>query len=105
MRGLFRGMLSRVQRACVTSIDAFFIVLMPAEKIEVIAYSGSRSEELPKSFILYGERIEVIGILDMWIEEEFKGMLRKRFFKVRGSDGYTHKIYCDEMTMEWFIQI
>lgn len=78
---------------------------MPDEKIEVIAYSGSRSEELPRSFILYGERIEVVAISDMWIEEEFKGRLRKRFFKVSGSDGYTHKIYCDEMKMEWFIQV
>ncbi len=76
---------------------------MPDEKIEVIAYSGSRSEELPRSFILRSEKIEVIRILDMWIEEEFRGRLRKRFFKVRGSDGYTHKLYYDEAIEGWFV--
>jgi len=77
---------------------------MPDERIELTAYSGSRGEEIPRAFILYGEKIEVIGILDMWTEEEFKGRGRKRFFRVKGSDGYTHKIYYDEKKMEWFIQ-
>lgn len=78
---------------------------MPYEKIEVIAYSSYRGEEIPRSFILYGEKIEVMGILGTWIEEEIKERSRKRFFKVKGSDGYTHKIYYDEMRMEWLIQV
>lgn len=78
---------------------------MSYERVEVIAYSSHRSEEIPRSFILRNEKIEVIGILDMWIEEELERRARKRFFKVRGNDGYIHKIYYDEMAMGWFIQV
>lgn len=75
---------------------------MPNERIEVIAYSSYRGEESPRAFILHGEKIEVIEILGMWIEEGFENRVRKRFFEVKGSDGYTHKIYRDEKAMEWF---
>jgi hypothetical protein len=78
---------------------------MPEEKIEVAAYSGTRGEELPRSFILDDHRIEVVQIIDMWIEEKLEERSRKRFFKVKGSDGYTHKIYYDEATMEWFVTL
>ncbi len=77
---------------------------MPEEKIDVIAYSGSRGEELPRSFVLHNDRIEVVRILDMWIEEGLEGKSRKRFFRVKGSDDYAHKIYYDEVREEWFIQ-
>jgi len=76
---------------------------MSDEKIEVSAYSGARDEEIPRSFILYGEKIVVEKILEMWIEEVVSGKGRKRFFKLRGSDGYTHKLYYDELRREWFI--
>jgi len=72
------------------------------EEIEVIAYSSYRGEESPRIFILHGEQIEVAGILNMWIEEGLENKTRKRIFKVRGSDGYMHKLYYAEKTMEWF---
>jgi len=72
------------------------------KKIEVIAYSGDRSEEAPRTIILHDERIEVAGVLNRWIEERFEDRARKRFFKVKGSDGNMHKIYYDEKIMEWF---
>ncbi len=75
---------------------------MPDQRIEVIVYSGYRDEETPRAFILQNEKIEVVEILDMWIEEGFVNRVRKRFFKIKGSDGYIHKIYCDSKTMEWF---
>jgi hypothetical protein len=67
---------------------------MPDQKIEVIAYSGYRDEGTPRAFILQNEKIEVVEILDMWIEESFVNKVRKRFFKIKGSYGYIHKIYC-----------
>jgi len=75
---------------------------MSDERIEVIAYSSYRGEESPGVFILHGEKIEVAGILNMWIEEGIEDKTRKRLFKVRGSDGYMHKLYYAEKTMEWF---
>jgi hypothetical protein len=72
------------------------------EKIEVIAYSGYRGEETPRIILHQGERIEVIEILDQWIEERSENRERKRFFKIKGSDGAFRKIYHDEKLMEWF---
>ncbi len=75
---------------------------MPEEKIEVIAYSGARGEETPRSFVFRGDHVEVNQVLDMWIEEGLERS-RKRFFRLKGSDGYVHKIYFDEAALEWFI--
>lgn len=75
---------------------------MPDQKIKVFAYAGYRTEETPGAFILQNENIVVIEISDMWIEEGFVNKERKRFFKVKGSDGCIHKIYHDKKTMEWF---
>lgn len=75
---------------------------MPAQKIEVLCYSGYRGEEKPRAFILEGERIEVTEILKSWVEEAFEDRSRKRFFKVKLKDGSTHKIYYDERSEEWY---
>ena len=77
---------------------------MPDKRIEVDAYSGSREEETPRSFILYGEKVEVLEIDRRWVEEEFKERARKRFFRIKGNDGYLHTLYYDEMKKEWFIR-
>jgi len=71
-------------------------------KIKVIAYSGYRGEETPRTILLHGERIEVFEILSQWIEERSDDRERKRFYKIKGSDGVLHMIYYDEKTMEWF---
>jgi hypothetical protein len=76
---------------------------MPDEKIALTAYSGHRGEEIPRSFILQSEKIEVLEILDRWAEENFETRGRKRFFKIRGSDGYVHKLYYDEREKAWFL--
>ena len=75
---------------------------MSEEKIEVIAYSGYRGEETPRTILLHGERIEVFEILRQWIEEKSGDRARKRFYQVKGSDGNLYMIYSDEKTMEWF---
>ena len=75
---------------------------MLEEKIEVIAYSGYRGEETPRTILLHGERIEVSEILSQWIEENSEDRSRKRFYQIKGSDGTLHRIYCDEKAMDWF---
>jgi hypothetical protein len=72
------------------------------ERIKVIAYSGYRGEETPRTILLHGKRIEVIEILKQWIEERSDDRSRKRFYQVKGSDGNLHRIYYDEKVMEWF---
>lgn len=72
------------------------------EKIEVIAYSGYRGEETPRTIFFLGKRIEVIEILRQWMEERSDDRSRKSFYKIKGSDGALHMIYYDEKVMEWF---
>ncbi|MBM4136084.1 MAG: hypothetical protein FJ241_04545 [Nitrospira sp.] len=76
---------------------------MTARKIEVISYSGYKGEESPRSISIDGEKIEIIEILKMWIEED-AGRVRKRFFRVKGSDRYIHTLYYDEKLMNWFLR-
>ncbi len=78
---------------------------MTDRKIEVAAYSGGKGEESPRSFVLDGERIEVLAVEKMWIEESPSDRKRKRLFTVRGSDGYTHSLYYEEESSEWGIRL
>ena len=72
------------------------------EPIDVIAYSGGTGDERPKAFILRGFRIDVAEIVDRWIEEGSGDRMRKRCFRVMGSDGNMHTIYYDETGLEWY---
>lgn len=76
---------------------------MTVKKIEVIAYSGHKEEESPRAFFIDGEKIEVIEVLKMWIEEGLEDKGRKRFFKVKASDGYFYTLFYDEKLSEWFL--
>lgn len=78
---------------------------MPDEEIEVNAYSGARGEETPRSFVFHGERIEVVRILNVWIEEGHEDRARRRFFELVGSDGYSYKICYDEGLMKWLVKL
>lgn len=75
---------------------------MKAVKIEVTTYSGYRGEEGLLSFVLHDERIEIAEIIERWIEEGVEDRVRKRYFRVKGSDGYVHVLFVDESTGEWF---
>jgi hypothetical protein len=75
---------------------------MHIEQIDVLSYAGRKGNERPATFVLRGLRIDVAEILDHWIEEGFHDRVRKRYFRVKGSDGNTHRIYYDESVLEWF---
>ena len=72
------------------------------QKIKVVAYSGYRGEEMPKTILLHGTRIEVVEILNQWIEERLEDRTTKRFYQIKGDDGVLYRIYYDEKAMEWF---
>jgi len=78
---------------------------MSNHRINVITYSGYRGEETPRTVLLHDEKIDVVAIVNMWIEEGLEDRVEKRFFEVKGSDGKTHKIYHDEKEMEWFYMV
>jgi hypothetical protein len=78
---------------------------MTDEKITVIAYSGYRNDESPRAFILYEEEITVKKTISKWIEEDLAGKSRKRYFTVKGSDGYIYKMYYNEKKEKWFLVV
>lgn len=53
---------------------------MSIERIKVIAYSGYKGEETPRTLILHDEKIEVIRIVSTWIEEGLKDRARRICF-------------------------
>ncbi|MEW6068519.1 MAG: hypothetical protein AB1610_09555 [Nitrospirota bacterium] len=71
--------------------------------IKVISYSGYKGEERPEAFFINGEKITVVEILHMWIEENIAYRHRKRFFRIKGSDCHEYKIFYDETRGEWFL--
>jgi len=75
------------------------------KKIEVIAYSGYRGEEIPRAIIIRDKKIEVKDILKRWTEEGVKDKKRKRVFKVKGSDGMIYTVHYDEKFMDWFCKV
>ena len=78
---------------------------MSYEHIKVIAHSGYRGDEGPRTFFIHDERITIVEILDMWIEESLSDRTRKRFFIVKGNDNRRYKIYHDEKTLAWFCEM
>ena len=78
---------------------------MPDKKITLSAYSGYRNDESPRALMLFDEVITVKETLRRWVEEDLAGQSRKRFFVVKGSDGYTYKLYYDEKEKDWFLAL
>jgi hypothetical protein len=73
--------------------------------IKVIAYSGYRVNESPRTFVINDETMTIAEIVDKWIEENYSDRTRKRFFLVKTHDNRNYKIYVDEKTSEWFCEI
>jgi hypothetical protein len=74
---------------------------MPGQPIEVVAYAGERGEESPRAFLLEGQRIEVRKLLAQWLEEDATSRLRRRCFRVKGSDFRIRTLCYDEATGVW----
>ena len=71
-------------------------------KIDVGSYAGYQGEESPRVFFAHGEKITVLEVLEMWVEEAGPDRTRKRFFLLQGSDGLFHKLYYDSEVLQWF---
>lgn len=77
---------------------------MKVRPIKVLAYSGYRTQEKPRAFFIDNERIEVKEIIGSWREGSIDPKVYiKRYFKIKGSDGYEYTIYYDEGLKEWFL--
>lgn len=63
--------------------------------VRVECYAGHRGEESPRRFFLGERGIEVIEILDRWLDPEY------RYFKVRGDDGGVYILRHDVPKDRW----
>ena len=77
---------------------------MAGNKIEVTLYAGYRGSERPISFVFEGSKIDVLSVLQIWVEEEHNTRKQRRYFIVEGSDTYTYKLSHDLETGEWFFR-
>ena len=75
---------------------------MSDQKIDIGSYAGHKDEESPRVFFVHGEKITVLKILKMWIEEAEGDRRQKRFFTLHGSDGFDHTLYYDLESGAWF---
>lgn len=65
--------------------------------IRVECYAGFRGEQEPLRFHLGGRRVEVLEIVDRWVEPQ------RRWFKCRTDDGHTYILSHDEESGAWEI--
>ncbi len=72
------------------------------KRVEVIAYSGYRGEETPRTILLNGKRIEVVEISRQWVEQRPENRKIRRFYQIRASDGALYTVYYDEKSVQWF---
>jgi hypothetical protein len=63
--------------------------------VEVECYAGYRGEQEPRAFRLGERRVEIVEIVDRWMEPGW------RWFKCRASDGHTYILRHDEAAGEW----
>ena len=64
-------------------------------EVRVECHAGYRGEEEPRRFTRGGEPVEVLEILDRWLDPSH------RYFKVRGDDGNVTMLRHDEASGEW----
>jgi hypothetical protein len=75
---------------------------MTDQKIDIGSYAGYQGEQSPRVFFAHGEKITVLKVLKMWIEEAEGDHRQRRFFIVHGSDGFDHTLYFDLQSGVWF---
>ncbi|MPZ18903.1 MAG: hypothetical protein GEV06_13460 [Luteitalea sp.] len=67
----------------------------PLIQLHVECYAGHRGEETPRRFYLGERAIEVVEVLDRWLDPDH------RYFKVRGNDGDLYILRHDVSTFTW----
>jgi hypothetical protein len=63
--------------------------------VRVECHSGYRGEETPTRIRFDGRAIEVVEVLDRWLDPDH------RYFKVRGDDGAVYILRHDTRDMAW----
>jgi len=73
------------------------------EKIRVIARSEGRGEETPRVIYPGGKLVDVLDVIDRWLESGRADRSVRRCFRIRGSDGGIYRVEYWEASGEWFV--
>ena len=63
--------------------------------LRVECYASYRGDESPRRIFVDDRGIEVIKILDRWLDPDY------RYFKVKGNDGLIYILKHDANTLQW----
>ena len=63
--------------------------------LQVHCYAGHRAEQTPRSFTLGDREIEVVEVVDAWLDPDH------RSFKVTGDDGFHYLLRHDVREDSW----
>ncbi len=75
---------------------------MTDSKIDIGSYSEYEGKQSPRVFFAHGEKITVVNVRKMWLEEQGEDGKQRRFYVVQGTDGFDHTLYHDLETGAWF---
>jgi hypothetical protein len=64
-------------------------------ELRVECYAGYRSDETPRAFFIGDRRIEVVEVLDRWLDPDH------RSFKIRGENGNLYILRHDVPGEKW----
>jgi hypothetical protein len=72
--------------------------------IEVRTYSATKSEELPKSFVLGNDALDILEITDRWYQGDNNADYPvSDYYKVRASDSVEYLLKHEMKNDRWFI--
>jgi hypothetical protein len=77
---------------------------MQLTPIQVESYAGHKADETPRRFLIGGQWMEVVEVIDRWYQIESQPEWpRANYFKVRATDGRDYLLKHDQETDEWFL--
>ena len=68
---------------------------MGEKSIRVLAYSGYKGNERPRSFFMDGKTLDVVSIISRWRDPD------NDFFKVKTEDGKNYVIRFNHISEAW----
>ena len=72
--------------------------------IQVVSYAGYEADETPRRFLIGGQWMEIVEVIDRWYQVESQPEWpRANYFKVRAANGRDYLLKHDQEADEWFL--
>src|SRR5258708_12777159 len=78
---------------------------MQQTPIQVESYAGHKADETPRRFLIGGQWMEIVEVIDRWYQIESQPEWpRANYFKVRATDGRDYLLKHDQEADDWFLR-